>query len=511
MNTGIETLIDIPRRNAGGLISGTAYRFGKRKYTYKKLDRLSDEFASGLADKVGLSKGDRIALITANCPEYVISFFGILKTAACIVPLNNFLVADEIRYILSDSKAKAVITDIKYYDVVKKAIMQMDSKPAIIVIGKGSKEDRDINYRSLFKRGPFEEKKVTPDDAAVIIYTSGTTGFPKGAILSHYNLVSNVKDCLEVLHVKKSDRFVIILPLFHSFTITVCMLTPLFAGASFALLESVRPFHRVIRAIILGRVTGFVGIPQIFHLLSEKRVPWLIRKILKIRFCISGSAPLSEEVLKNFEKNTGLPLMEGYGLSEASPVVSVNPLRGIRKIGSVGLPLKNVSIKIVDDDEKELPAGEIGEIIVKGPNVMKGYLNLKDETAKAVRGGWLFTGDIGKVDEDGYLYIIDRKKDMILSHGLNVYPREIEQVLYQHPSIRDAAVVGVKDKHRGEKAVAFVTLKEGYQAKSRDLTAFCKGKLAPYKIPHTVRIEKELPRTPTGKILKKDIRSLMEK
>ncbi|MCK9555788.1 long-chain fatty acid--CoA ligase [bacterium] len=511
MNAEIETIIDIPCRNAGGLFSGTAYRFGKRKYTYKKLDRLSDKFASGLAAKVGLSKGDRVALIAGNCPEYVVSFFGILKTASCIVPINNFLVADEIKYILSDSKARAVITGVKYYDVVRKAVMQMENRPAVIVIGNCVKEDRDIDYRSLFKSGRFRETKVMPDDAAVIIYTSGTTGFPKGAILSHYNLVSNVKDCLDVLHVGKKDRIVVVLPLFHSFTITVCMLTPLFAGASFILLESVRPFHRVIRAIILGRVTGFVGIPQIFHLLSDKKIPWLVRKILKIRFCISGSAPLSEEVLKNFEKNTGLPLMEGYGLSEASPVVSVNPLRGERKVGSVGLPLKNVSIKIVDDDEKELPPGEIGEIIVKGPNVMKGYLNLEEETAKAIRGGWLFTGDIGKVDKDGYIYIIDRKKDMILSHGLNVYPREVEQVLYQHPSVRDAAVVGVKDKHRGEKAVAFVTLRDGFRAGPGELVKFCKGKLAPYKIPHTIRIEKELPRTPTGKILKKDIKALMEK
>ena len=280
MNQVVETLVDIPRMNADRLIFRTAYRFGKRKFTYRMLDRLSDKFASGLIDKAGLVKGDKAAIITGNCPEYIISFFGILKAASCIVPINNFLVADEIKYILSDSKAKAVITDIKYYDVVRKAVTQMENRPAIIVIGRGFEERGDIDYKLLFKSGPLKEIKVMPDDAAVIIYTSGTTGFPKGAILSHSNLVSNVKDCLDVLHVGKKDRFVVVLPLFHSFTITVCMLTPLFAGASFILLESVRPFHRVIRAIILGRVTGFVGIPQIFHLLSDKKVPWLIKKIL---------------------------------------------------------------------------------------------------------------------------------------------------------------------------------------------------------------------------------------
>ncbi|MDD5645515.1 MAG: long-chain fatty acid--CoA ligase [bacterium] len=511
MSDRIQTLSDITCENARNRVFGTAFRYGKKRFSYRALDGLSGRFAAGLIAETGIAKGDRVAIMTGNCPEYIISFFGLLKAGACAVPINNFLVADEVKYILSDSLAKAVVVSSKYYDVVEKAVSRMENKPVLIVIGRGVKEKGDIDYKSVFKKETVKNRDVSPDDAAVIIYTSGTTGFPKGAVLTHFNLVSNIRACLKVLNVRKRDRFIVVLPLFHSFTITVCILTPLVAGASFILIESVRPFHRVIKAIIFGRITGFVGIPQIFHLLSEKRVPWFIRKILGIRFCISGSAPLSEEVLKNFEKNTGLPLMEGYGLSEASPVVSVNPLYGKRKVGSVGLPLENVKIKIVDDDERELPAGKEGEIIVKGPNVMKGYLNLEQETANTIRGGWLFTGDIGKVDEDGYLYIIDRKKDMILSHGLNIYPREIEQVLYRHDAVRDAAVVGVPDKHRGEKAVAFVTLKDGYQAKPGDLTDFCKGKLASYKIPHLVRIEKELPRTPTGKILKKDIRTLMDK
>ncbi len=506
MNTN---LVDLIRANALSFGRRTAVRFEKRKVSYRKLDELSEKLSTGLKTRLGISKSDRVCVMMGNCLDFVISYFGILKTGAWVIPVNTFLVAEEVRFILEDSKSKLVITDNKLLNVMEEAVKGMSNPPDIILTG--DKESKDfISLDTLYVDGSHTVAEIHPDDIAVLIYTSGTTGVPKGAMLTHRNLVSNVKDCIKVLRVTKRDRGIVLLPMFHSFTLTVCMLTPLIGGASFIILKSVRPFDKVLKTIILKRITSFVGIPQVFHLLSEKKVPWLVKKLLSIRFCISGSAPLSEEVLKNFENNTGLPLMEGYGLSEASPVVSVNPLYGTRKVGSVGIPLSSVDVKIVNDEEKELPCGEEGEIIVKGPSVMKGYFNKPEETSKAIKGDWLFTGDIGKIDSDRYLYILDRKKDMILSHGLNVYPREIEQVLYQHPSIRDAAVIGVKDVHRGEKAVAYVTLKKGFSAQPGELVKFCKGKLAPYKIPHTVKIATDLPRTPTGKILKKDIKKMAE-
>ncbi|MCK4948441.1 MAG: long-chain fatty acid--CoA ligase [Candidatus Aureabacteria bacterium] len=502
-------LVNLIRENALSFGRRTAVRFEKSKVSYRKLDELSDKLSTGLKTRLGISKGDHVCIMMGNCLNFVISYFGILKAGAWVIPVNTFLVAEEVRFILEDSKAKVVFVDDKLLRVVEEAVKGMSNPPDIILTG--DKESKDfVSLDALFVDGAHTVAEIHPDDIAVLIYTSGTTGIPKGAMLTHRNLVSNVKDCIKALRIKKRDRVIVFLPMFHSFTLTVCMLTPLIGGASFIILRSVRPFDKVLKTVILRRITAFVGIPQIFHLLSEKKVPWLVKKLLSIRFCISGSAPLSEEVLKNFENNTGLPLMEGYGLSEASPVVSVNPLYGTRKVGSVGIPLSSVDVKIVNDEEKELSCGEKGEIIVKGPNVMKGYFNKPEETSKAIKGDWLFTGDIGKIDSDRYLYILDRKKDMILSHGLNVYPREIEQVLYQHPSIRDAAVIGVKDVRRGEKAVAYVTLKEGFSAQPGELIKFCKGKLAPYKIPHTVKIVTELPRTPTGKILKKDIKKMVE-
>ncbi|MEA3347062.1 MAG: long-chain fatty acid--CoA ligase [Candidatus Auribacterota bacterium] len=502
-------LVELVKKNASSFGKKMAVRFEKSKVSYRELDELSDKLSTGLKTRLEISKGDRVCIMMGNCLDFVISYFGILKTGSWVIPVNTFLVAEEVRFILEDSKAKVVITDDKLLKVMEEAVKGMSNPPNIILAG-GKESKELISLDTLYVDGEHTVAVIHPDDIAVLIYTSGTTGVPKGAMLTHRNLVSNIKDCIKVLGIKKRDRVIVFLPMFHSFTLTVCMLTPLAGGASFIILRSVRPFDKVLKTIIFKRITGFVGIPQVFHLLSEKKIPWLVKKLLAIRFCISGSAPLSEEVLKNFENNTGLPLMEGYGLSEASPVVSVNPLCGTRKVGSVGIPLSSVDVKIVNDEEKELPYGEEGEIIVKGPNVMKGYFNKPEETSKAIRGDWLFTGDIGRIDSDNYLYILDRKKDMILSHGLNVYPREIEKILYQHPSIRDAAVVGVKDEHRGEKPIAYVTLKEGFDASPSMLIKFCRGKLAPYKIPHTVNIETDLPRTPTGKILKKDIRKIAE-
>jgi len=284
---------------------------------------------------------------------------------------------------------------------------------------------------------------------------------------------------------------------------------PIRIGASIVIAKSLHQFKKVFKRILLKRVSIFVAIPPIYDLLSKSKPPWIFRKLLKIRLCISGAAPLSSVTLKDFETNWGIPLLEGYGLSEASPVVSLNPLKGIRKISSVGLPIDGVTVKIVDQDEGELQVGNIGEIIVRGKNVMKGYYKNEEATEEAIRGEWLFTGDIGKIDEDRYVYIVDRKKDMILVRGLNVYPREIEQVLIEYPGIAEVSVVSKSDKHKGEVPVAFIVPSSDVVLNELDIIKYCRKKLADYKVPKQIIIETDLPRTPTGKILKRELRKIL--
>jgi len=272
------------------------------------------------------------------------------------------------------------------------------------------------------------------------------------------------------------------------------------------IIKSLKPFQKVLRSVLFNRITVIVGIPHLFDILKNLALPPFLRMFLRVRVCISGAAPLSIETLKTFEeKFSKVILLEGYGLTEASPVVSLNPLQGIRKPGSIGLPLPGVEVKVAREDESEAPCGEIGELIVKGPNVMRGYFHRPEETKKAIRGGWLFTGDMARIDEEGYIYIVGRKKEMILSRGMNVYPTEIENVLKSHPGIKEAAVVGKKDKIRGETPFAFIVLEKDSRLCGKEVVQFCKGKLAGYKIPHMIEFRQALPKTPTGKVLKRQL------
>ncbi len=352
---------------------------------------------------------------------------------------------------------------------------------------------------------PERSERVDTNSPAVIIYTSGTTGRPKGAVLSLKNLASNVTACMKTIEVGTKDRVLLILPMFHTFTITVCIFLPLVAGAGIIILPSLKPFHQVIRNIVFSRVSIIVGIPQLYRIFSELNLPRFLSKFLAIRLCVSGAAALDEKTYYLFTRKFKIPLLEGYGLSEASPVVSMNPLKGIQKVGSVGLPLPGIEVKVVDDNEGELPLGKIGELIVRGPNIMQGYYNLPEQSAAALKNNWLFTGDMARIDEDGYIYIVDRKKDMIISHGMNIYPAEIEQVIMQHPKVKETAVIGRPDKHRGEIPVCFVVPREGEELTQKEIITLCKEKLANYKVPHQVEFREEFPHTPTGKILKRKL------
>jgi long-chain acyl-CoA synthetase len=341
-------------------------------------------------------------------------------------------------------------------------------------------------------------------DLAVIIYTSGTTGRPKGAMLSHGNLLHNVESCRIVLKTVAADRFAVLLPLFHSYMLTVGLLLPLLVGGSLVLVKSLHPVRNVLQEILQRQATVLPAIPQFYRSMVNAPIP----VPLPLRICISGAAPLPAQVLLDFEAKFHIPLIEGYGLSEASPVVTKNPLDRTRKAGSIGLPIPNVEVSIQDDAGRELDPGAIGEVCVRGGNVMLGYWKLPEETAKVMRNGWLLTGDIGYRDTEGYYYITDRKKDMLLVNGINVYPREIEEILYQFPGVKEAAVIGKPDPRKGEQPIAFVSPNEGVVLDEKALLHFVRRKLADYKVPRKVQFLTALPRNATGKILKTALRDL---
>jgi len=344
----------------------------------------------------------------------------------------------------------------------------------------------------------------TEVDLAVIVYTSGTTGRPKGAMLSHGNLLHNVESCRLVLQCVHEDRMAVLLPMFHSFMLCVGVLLPMLVGGSIVLIRSLHPPRNVLQELIQRQATVLPAIPQFFR--SMVSAP--IGVPLPLRMAISGAAPLPVQILKEFGEKFPFPLIEGYGLSEASPVVTKNPLNGVRKAGSIGLPIPNVEVSIQDDAGKLLGAMEVGEVCVRGGNVMMGYWKQPEETAKALREGWLLTGDVGYRDADGYYFITDRKKDMLLVNGINVYPREVEEVLYQFPGVKEAAVIGVADARKGEQPMAFVAANEGIQIDEKELLQFVRSKLADYKVPRKAVFLTALPRNATGKVLKTTLREL---
>ena len=466
------------------------------------------ELASGLS-KLGVKKGERVALLLNNSPEFIYSYFAAQYLGAEIIPLNTFLRLEEIIYILNDSNAVALITSPDFYPVLKDFSISRANRLKHIISTGDLKEIKCLNFQQVLSDTPFTPAVPNDTDTAAIIYTSGTTGHPKGAMLTHSNLVSNVEQSIKAINIKPSDRFIIFLPMFHAFSFTVCVLIPLYVNCKLTIIKSIQPFSNIIKAIMKDRISIFVAIPPVYNVLAGKKIPGWLLWLNPIRLCISGAAPLAGEVLKNFEKKFRVPLMEGYGLSEASPVVSVNPFDNTRKAGSVGKPIPDVEVRIVDENGKDVTPGSAGEIVIKGPNIMKGYYNRETETAEVLKDGWLFTGDIGRIDTDGYLFIMDRKKDLILVNGMNLYPREVEEVLYRHPAVADAAVVPKKDSVHGEIPIGVILLKEGASATDAELRKFCKPHLANFKVPHRFEFWAEIPRNATGKILKREIKRII--
>jgi len=533
---GVPHTLEYPQKILPVLLQEVAEKHGEkpaifffgRILTFDQLNCLIDRFAA-ILHHLGIGKGDRVAIVLPNLPQYPIVHYAIMRLGAVIVPVNPLYVERELKYQLNDSGAKAAIVLNLVYPRLK-AIRAETSLENIIVtsvkdylppllkllyrfkerkkgtVARVKKEPGVHFFMELMKQKlpSAPEVKVSVNDVAMFLYTGGTTGVSKGTVLTHENLVANAFQTRSWVSDIRDGEEVILsaLPFFHSYGMTTCMHLSLVCHSK-ALLVPRFDTRQVLKLVQKHRVTIFPGVPTMY--IAINNYPDVHKYDLSsIRACISGGAALPVEVQRQFERLTGGRLVEGYGLSEASPVTHANPLYGLRKEGSIGVPFPSTEAKIVDLETcEDLPVGEIGELAVRGPQVMQKYWNRPEETQQTLRNGWLLTGDVARMDEDGYFYIVDRKKELIITSGFNVYPREIEEVLFQHPKVAEAAVIGVPDAHRGEVIKAYVVVKEGKTATTEEIISFCQGKLARFKIPKIVEFRPELPKSMIGKVLRR--------
>ena len=472
------------------------------KITYGEILERADTLASFLVAK-GVKEGDKVALFLRNSPEFIYSTFAASKIGAILVPVNTFLKEEELSYILRDSGASVLIAS----DIHKKVVdASQASELCKFTLWEGEDEREDtIHFSNVLQSNANAETRASSlEDTAVIIYTSGTTGKPKGAMLSNKNILSNVYSGQKTVNVKAKDRAIVFLPMFHSFTFSIGVMLPLYVGGSIVIIKSIQPFSNIFKQVLTKRVTLFFGIPDVYNALAKAKLPWYFMWFNKIRAFISGAAALQPKTLdamaKKFKRAT---LLEGYGLSEASPAVCMNTFKK-QKAGSVGTALYGYEMKVVDTDMNELPRGGIGDIIVKGDNVMQGYLGRPEATEETIVKGWLLTGDMGYMDDEGFLFIVDRKKDLIISKGINIYPREIEEVIDVYEGVGASAVIGIVDEKSGEAPVVYIELSEGVDKLDEvGLKKYMREHLANYKIPKQIHIIDELPKNATGKVLKR--------
>jgi len=477
--------------------------FEGRQYTNVDQDRAACRLAHVLR-RLGVERGDRALVMLPNCPEVIQSYGAILKVGEVIVPVIFLLGDQEVAHILTDSGAKVVITSSDMLSKVEGRIGTLPTLRHVLVVdGGGDGRTLSLSEETARETDRFATVERRDEDLAVILYTSGTTGVPKGVALSHANLESNARSAAQLHELDREQWGVAALPLSHSYGLTVMNAGNLL-GTRSALLRWFNP-EDVLETIQAFRAVAMSGVPTMWvYLLNHPDADR--HDTSSMRVWGSGAAPLPVEIVEPFERKFGGKLLEGYGLTEASPVVSAHRLSGPRKLGSVGQPIPGVQVSVQDDDDRPLPADEIGEVCVKGPNVMVGYYKNPEETMRAIRHGWLHTGDMGRLDADGFLYIVERKKDLIIRGGFNIYPREVEEALYAFPKIADAAVVGMADPLMGEEALAFVVLKDGQTATAEEVIAFCRARLARFKCPREVRFVDALPKSPVGKILRKELR-----
>lgn len=498
------SLIDLARSSAREHGAHAAIVFQGRTITHAQFDQLSDRVAAGLAER-GVAPGDRIALYCINSDAFALAYFGILKTGATVVPVNLLLNPKEVAYILNDAGVKGLIYFEAFVDAVKLLKFQVPSCTFHVCIG-ASNILKDVPFAELLtSTAPTPLPALSVESLAAILYTSGTTGHPKGAMLTHGNLAANVNSIRQAMKLESGrDILLCALPMFHAFAATVCMIFPLTHGCTVVPVPKFDP-SVVADLIEAHQATVFPAVPSMFNVML--RLPdSAVSKLASLKFAVSGGAAMPMEIMRQFEAKFGKLIYEGDGPTECSPVTCVNPIGGLRKPASVGLPVPDVQMKIVDDHGQEVPHGTVGEIVVRGPNVMKGYWNHPEETKAAFFGEWFRTGDLGTEDDDGYFCIVDRKKDMVIVNGMNVYPRVIEEVLYQHPAVREVAVVGQPDALHGEVPVGYVALKEGATATPEELRKFCRDHLGRHEIPRHIHLVPALPKNAAGKIMKRELR-----
>jgi long-chain acyl-CoA synthetase len=550
---GMPASIDYPRIPLARLLADTtakhpehaAILFGAMvgsrlmdaKLTYRQLDDAVNRFAAGLQG-MGVGKGDRVAIMLPNCPQFVIAAYATWRIGAIVVCCNPLYVAREIEHLINDSGAETLVVMSQLYERVKSVRANTGLKRVIVTnikeyfpgllrllftLAKEKKEGHWVDIsgdagtywfqkvmRGAAKPAPVE---IDADEVAVLIYTGGTTGGPKGAQLTHYNLVSNAVVLNAWTRSRAGeDSLLAVMPYFHSYGLTVGMNVCIANAVTSVQIPNPREMAHVLTAIQKHRVTYYPGVPTMFiGLLNYKDRD--LYDLTSLRFAVSAAAPLPPEVQQRFQDVTGGVMMEAYGLTETSPCATMDPIDS-PKPSSIGVPLPDTELMVVDAEtgERELAPGEIGELIIKGPQVMKGYWNLPTETANALRigpdgqPGWFYSGDIGFRDEDGYFHIADRKKDMIIAGGYNIYPADVEAVLFEHPKIKEVAVIGVPDEYRGETVKAFVVLKEGESATEEEIVEFCRERMASYRVPRTVEFRDDLPKSMIGKVLRRELR-----
>jgi len=526
------TVPDFLRRSAERYPHQVATVFFGARLTYRELKDQVDRFAAGLAD-LGVNRGDRVAILLPNCPQTIVAYYATLSLGAVAVLTNPLYVERELIHQWGDAGVETAVILDRLWPRVEKVRDQMPLS-RVVVTGIQDylpfprnllypiKARRDgtwtpvprqegvIPFKRLVRHAPTPPRvDVLPDDLACLQYTGGTTGLPKGAMLTHRNLVASVTQIRQFLlqgHEDATDKAIAILPLFHAYGMNGVMNLGVHLAATLVLLP-LFDVTMLMEAIHTERPTFFLGVPALYSAVLNYPGGDKI-DLTSIRVCFSGAAPLPVEVMKQFEARTGARIAEAYGMTETASVTHVNPRRGTRKYGSIGVPIVGTDARVVDLETgtRDLPPGQVGELVVKGPQVTQGYWNQPEETAGVLRDGWLYSGDIARMDEDGYFYVEDRKKDLIITSGYNVYPREVEEVLYQHSKVLEAAVVGIPSKVRGERIKAFVVLKEGATAKRSEIVGFCKERLAPYKVPKSVTFRDELPKSLAGKVLRRVLR-----
>jgi long-chain acyl-CoA synthetase len=522
-------------RSAEAYPDAAAVLFLGSRLTYRQLKEQVDRLATALA-ALGVTKGTRVAIHLPNLPQTVIAYYATLTLGGQVVMTNPLYVERELEHQWNDAGCRVAITTdflfqtrlrhirsrlpVKHYVIASipeylpfplrqlaPLKLRRMKPPAIahVLPGPGIHFFRKLVNATEPDPPPIE---VGLDDIAALQYTGGTTGVSKGAMLTHRNLSCNVQQCMTWLHCAHGAEVVLsALPLFHVFGMTVCMNFPIGAAAAMVLLPNPRDIPALVKAVVQDRVTLFMGVPAMFHAINE--FPGIEhRDIRSVKACFSGSAPLPMPVLERFEQLTGSHIVEGFGLTETSPVTHVNPMEGLRKPGSIGIPFPDTDCRVVDLEtgKRTLAVGEPGELLIKGPQVMAGYWNMPEETANVLQDGWLHTGDIATIDEDGYHRIVGRKKDMILASGYNVYPDEVDAVLLRHPAVLESATIGVPDPKRGESIKSFLVLKPGEHATAEQVIAYCRSNLAAYKVPRVIEFRESLPKSGILKILRTELR-----